>query len=129
MKRPVHKRIISRRKGPAPAGVNLKQLAKRIRYIGSPEHKDGPSPAGAPRPRADASVCPYKSQQDFEMAAVWLRSGLLSEQFGEMWEGEYPRYIWYRESPQDVYEARLVNKGTGEYKGYPLEADQIPKGI
>lgn len=28
-----------------------------------------------------------------------------------------------------LYEARLVNKGDGTYKGYPLEPEERPRGI
>jgi hypothetical protein len=28
-----------------------------------------------------------------------------------------------------VFEARLVNRGSGEYKGYPLESDEWPNGV
>jgi len=104
-------------------------LAKRVKYIGSVEHKDGPSPAGDPRPRADASICPYRSAKDFVRANEWLKKALLAGDFGAMWEGDYPRYIWYRGEGREVYEARLVNRERGEYKGYPLEPDQFPKGI
>jgi len=47
---------------------------------------------------------------------------------GEPCEGEYPRYVWYKEGDA-LYEGRLVNRGRGEYKGYPLEDDEWPRGI
>ena len=28
-----------------------------------------------------------------------------------------------------VFEARLVNRESGSYKGYPLDSDEWPKGI
>lgn len=43
-------------------------------------------------------------------------------------EGEFPRYVWYQDAGI-VYEARLTNKELGEYKGYPLNADEWPHGI
>jgi len=129
MKRPLHKRIISRRLRKEPSGIDLRALAKKVRYVGSREHKDRPSPAGQPRPRADASICPMTSERDFETATVWLRSALLSKRFGGAWEGDFPRYVWYRVSASEVYEARLINRSAGEYKGYPLELDQIPRGV
>ena len=33
------------------------ELAERVEYVGSPEHKDHPSPLGAPRLRSDATPC------------------------------------------------------------------------
>jgi hypothetical protein len=44
------------------------------------------------------------------------------------WEGAFPRYVWYNHEGT-VYEARLVNHETGEYKGYPLAADEWPPGL
>ena len=42
--------------------------------------------------------------------------------------GELPRYVWHQEG--DVaFEARLVNQGNGEYKGYPLNPDERPEGL
>ena len=42
---------------PAPEGIDASGLASRVTYVGSPEHKKGPSFAGAPRPRGDATKC------------------------------------------------------------------------
>jgi hypothetical protein len=28
-----------------------------------------------------------------------------------------------------VYEARLINRGAGTYKGYPLNPDEVPKEL
>jgi len=47
------KRPIRRRVDPQPE-VNLESLAGRVSYVGSREHKDSPSFAGQPKPRADA---------------------------------------------------------------------------
>ena len=44
------------------------------------------------------------------------------------WEGDFRRYVWCKEG-NVVDEGRLVNSGTGEYKGYALEPDEWPKGI
>ena len=38
------------------------------------------------------------------------------------------RYVWYRQG-ETVYEARLVNQVKGEYKGYALCPDELPKGL
>ena len=95
--------------------------------MGRLEHKDLPSFAGHPRPRADASLCP-RSINDQEMVTEWLRSAIRARAIGGLWEGDFPRYAWYKDG-HTVYEGRLVNKGVGEYKGYPLERSQWPKGI
>ena len=101
-------------------------VAARARYVGSPEHKDAPSFAGQPRPRADASICDAKLAQD--EVNGWLREALARGTFGGYWEGNFPRYVWYK-SGNIVYEARLVNSEAGEYKGYPLDEDEWPPNL
>lgn len=128
MKRPNRKHIVSKRIGDAPAEVDLLQVADRVRYVGSQEHKTMPSPAGEPKPRADASICQFHTRDEFVMVNGWLRAALLGKKFSEMWENGFPRYLWYRNGDQ-VYEARLTNRGLGEYKGYPLEPDQVLRNL
>ena len=106
----------------------LKELAPRARYIGSPEHKEVPSFAGWPRPRADASICDPEFTTRQGEITEWLQAAIRRGHIGGPWDGDFPRYAWHRQ--QDVvYEARLVNRESGEYKGYPLESDEWPKGL
>jgi hypothetical protein len=109
-----------------PQGIRLEDLAAKIRYVGSPEHKDRTSFAGKPRPRADASICTASVTQ--KQAQAWLVIGLRLGNIGAPWEKGYPRYIWYL-SGDIIYEARLVNRDTGEYKGYPLRREELPKNV
>jgi hypothetical protein len=104
----------------------LSKIARESRYVGSPEHKDAPSFAGSPRPRADASICDRRIER--EEVDSWLRSAIERGAVGEYWEGAFPRYVWYKHEGT-VYEARLINSGTGEYKGYPLSDDEWPQGL
>lgn len=116
-----------RRFGPPPGGINLTSLAARISYVGSPEHKDGPSFAGNPKPRSDATPCDQSLNGRLNDINQWLRRALQNGQFSELWDKErFPRYIWHREGDA-VYEARLVNAGNGEYKGYQLQPDEWPE--
>ena len=117
---------LNRSIGPPPPGVELPAVAAASSYVGSPEHKAGPSFAGQPRPRADASICDERLTQD--EVTRWLRTAINRGVFGGFWEGAFPRYVWYKLGPT-VYEARLINRGTGEYKGYPLEEDEWPADI
>ena len=115
------------RKIARPSGVDLAQLAKRARYVGSPEHKNAPSFAGRqPHPRADASICPREITQD--QAQTWLREAILAGATSALWEGDFPRYVWFK-AGKIVYEGRLVNSGNGEYKGWPLAEDEWPAGL
>ncbi|MGE4557186.1 MAG: hypothetical protein AB7D07_10210 [Desulfovibrionaceae bacterium] len=113
---------------PPPAGVDLRAIADKAKYVGSAEHKDTPSFAGHPRPRADASICDRKfvPMQDYltEQLPACIRRGIV----GAPWEGEFPRYVWGQIEGR-MFEARLVNKSNGLYEGYPLEEDERPEGV
>src|SRR5438093_9154041 len=121
-------RPLARTIGPLPQGVDLLHLAERARYVGSPEHKDTPSFSGQPKPRADATICDRPFVSKLLQLNSWLRSALAKGAVGAPWEGDFPRYVWFKEG-NVVYEARLVNSATGEYKGYELEPNEWPKGI
>ena len=103
------------------------QVANTSRYVGSPEHKDAPSFAGQPRPRADASICDQRLESAEEIT-LWLREAIRKGAFGRLWEGRFPRYVWYKDG-ETVYEGRLLNRELGEYKGYPLEREEWPPEI
>jgi hypothetical protein len=47
---------------------------------------------------------------------------------GDLWEGDFPRYVWCQHEDV-IYEGRLSNPGLGQYKGYPLEADEHVEGL
>ena len=111
-----------------PTDTDLAAIAEKVSYIGSPEHKDFPGFWGQPRPRQnDASLCP-RWIRDKEVVEDWLRSAIRRGAVGAPWEGGFPRYVWRMEG-DTVFEGRLVNKGLGEYKGYPLDRDEWPRGI
>lgn len=110
-----------------PADVDLHAVAQGARYVGSSEHKSFPSFAGPPKLRADASKCDPQLR-DPRVLTAWLRAGVEAGQIGAPWEGRFPRYVWYH--AKDVYyEARLVNRITGTYKGYPIQASEFPESI
>ncbi len=117
------RRVIS-----APRGVDLDKAAKNIRYVGSPEHKATPSFAGSPRPRRDASICDSRFMTMQDELTQWLKQAFGCQAVSDFCEGTFPRYAWYKDG-DTVYEARLTNRGAGEYKGYPLEPDEWPEGI
>ena len=107
-----------------PPDLDLDLLASRVRYVGSPEHKDFPSFAGSPRLRADASSCP-RHIRDADLVTGWLRSAVRRGAISARMEGGFPRYVWHRED-DTVFEARLGNRGDGSYKGYPISEDEWP---
>jgi hypothetical protein len=127
MRAPRRHRPLRRSIASPPSGVDLALLARNARYVGSSEHKAFPSFAGPPRLRADASKCDPNLADPDELTA-WLREAIVAGNVGAPWEGNYPRYVWHRQSDV-VYEGRLVNQELGQYKGYPLESDQYPEGL
>ena len=110
-----------------PEGCDVESAAVRAHYIGSPEHKDCPSFAGHPKPRADATICDRSFVGRLDEINKWLKSAIRLGHTGE-WSGPFPRYAWHREGGS-VFEARLVNEGNGEYKGYELNGDEWPPGL
>ncbi len=129
MRAPRRKRPLRRHvDGPGTMKVDVSEIAGRVSYVGSPEHKDIASFAEEPRPRADASICPRHLSQDQELVTRWLRTAVERGAIGGMKEGDFPRYAWHKEEGI-VYEARLENKVLGEYKGYPLNESEWPGGL
>ncbi len=123
-------RSIVRRLTRCPGTEDARQaLAAVVHYVGSPEHKDTVSFAGKPpRPRPDASICDRTFANQQERMNEWLKQAIQGGAFGEMMEGRFPRYVWYKDG-DTLYEGRLVNREQGSYKGYPLLADEWPDGI
>lgn len=111
----------------ASRGVDLVQLAERVSYVGSSEYKTFRSFAGPFNPRADASKCDPKLADRDELTR-WLREAITDGHTGELWEGDFPRYVWCRRDGV-TYEARLSNPELGQYKGYPLRPDESVEGI
>ena len=108
--------------------MSPEKIARKASYVGSPEHKDAPSFAGMPKPYATASICDRSFLGKQVQMTRWLRKAIRKKCFGPPWEGNFPRYIWYKDG-NTVYEARLVNRGCGEYKGYPLKRSEWPDRI
>lgn len=125
-----HRQLKPRRLATWPPGVpSPDAVAAKVRYVGSAEHKDHPSPAGAPALRKDASPCDprYKTFDEPDRALKQAVEGRQTSEF----QGQFPKYVWGFLDGQ-LYEARLVNHERGEYKAYPLaegEAPEDPLGL
>lgn len=128
MRAPRRRRPQFRKIQPPPEGVDTTQLAAQVSYVGSPEHKSGPSFAGTPRPRADATICDDALSSRLPEIQRWLRHAFRVQCLGGPWEGDFPRYAWCKVGDV-VYEPRLVNRGQGQYKGWQLMTDEWPDGI
>ena len=92
--------------------------ASRAAYRGSPEHK-------LPHARSDATLCPSELEGQEADLTRWLRSAIEQGSAGGFMEGAFPRYVWYRDGER-LFEGRLTNQALGEYKGYPIGADEGP---
>src|SRR5580658_6772645 len=125
MKRPERRRVQRHGRTAPPQEVDLAAVAQRAVYVGSPEHKMTPSFAGHPAPRSDASICDASLANQRNLVQSWLREALRLGNCGGVWEGQFPRYVW-RKTDQEAHEARLTNRLTGEYKGYPIGLDECP---
>lgn len=88
-------------------------------YVGSPEHK-------LPGARSDATLCPKDLTDAQSMVTSWLRASIRSGFVGGLLEGIFPRYVWYQ-SEDCFFEGRLTNQTQGEYKGYPINIDELPQ--
>ncbi len=62
-------------------------------------------------------------------ARAALRRAVLNGNVSEDWINDYPRYIWYREGDNVVYEARLSGGNAGSYHAYEITDDQVPKDV
>jgi hypothetical protein len=121
-KRPRHRVISSWPEGmPTPEDV-----AARVRYVGSPEHKSYPSPAGPPVLRSDASRCDPRLGYDAERFTEILQEGILRRCIGAIFEGGFPKYVWGWVNGQ-LFEARHLNGPQGAFKAYPLEDIERPE--
>ena len=68
-----------------------RQRLVKLCTVGSPEHKDAPSFAGHPRPRADASICdPAFAERQHELMR-WLRQAIRAGSVSEYAENGFPR--------------------------------------
>lgn len=135
MRAPLRRRHHPRSVSACPPELELGRIADSTRYVGSPEHKTGPSFAGQPKPRADATKCDPAIGTDAQLFTAWLREAIRRGHVGAPWEPSpvadgqlsFPRYVWTVHNDV-LYEGRLVNQGKGEYKGYRLRPEEWPKG-
>ena len=101
----------------------LDQLAKRVRYSGSPYHKKNPGdfclthPA---QPRPDKTLCDpvgiFTKLEALQLLRAGVRRGLISEQT----RGGFPNKIWAVTKDCIPLEAQHGGPAPGYYHGYPM---------
>ena len=110
-----------------PEQSELAILAKKVHYVGNPEHKRNPgdfalTPPSAPR--ADKTLCDLAGIRLKSDAVSVLRGGVLKGLISDKKRGTFPQNIWSVNSERIPFEAQLDNQETGTYHGYPMpEAD------
>lgn len=75
--------------------------------------------------RSDASRCD-PGYTNFDQITLVLREGIRRRCTSAVFDNGFPKYVWGWLDGQ-LYEARLVNRQQGTYKGYPLEEVETPK--
>jgi hypothetical protein len=90
----------------------LRTIVTIARYTGSPCHRSPGSKAGPIVQRAGlSSLCPPNWTN--AKATEALRLAITEARVSCVWEGGFPRYIWYLDGDV-LYEARLTNRENGE---------------
>jgi hypothetical protein len=111
---------------PWPDGhIPPEEVAMRVRYVGSGEHKDYHSDAGPPALRSDAARCDPRVI-DFEAITVVLQEAITRGCSGAQFDGDFPRHLWGWMDGR-LYQARLTNRVQGWYKAWPIEEVERPR--
>lgn len=113
-------------------GSDLTALARRVSYVGSPEHKRVPNPFAVPNFVTGKSDCdevaPELSRDPMFVLHV-LQEALRRGQISGPWEGDFPRNVhgWLVTAGKRVlFRGRLTNREQGVYKGYFDSLDRVP---
>ncbi len=103
--------------------IDLKRLARQVKYSGNPEHKRNPGDFGLTppsSPRLDKACCDevdiFSTVEALRLLKKGARKGVISEQR----KHEFPQNIWSVTDEGQPLEAQLENAETGTYHGYPL---------
>jgi hypothetical protein len=73
-------------------------------------------------------LCDRGFHKQQAMVTEWLKTAVRRGCVSSFFEGEFPRYVWYLHEGA-AYEARLVNRTRGHYKGYSLLRQEWPNGL
>ena len=109
-----------------------KALAARVKYIGSPEHKESGWWDGLPKSKQlpggrtgrpgkqTTTICPLISEEDRRKATDWVRSAIAAGQYRFFQsDKDFPKKIWYQADGK-IWFGLVVNPAAGEYKGWPI---------
>jgi hypothetical protein len=112
-----------------PAQLDLQELAAKVRYVPSGEHKTYPSETGlwTIGHKIDKAKCdrfdPAHWPRIEQVLQDPVRHGCIDSEF----RGEFPARAWAYIN-DTLHEARLSNLVNGEYHGFPLDyPEQFPE--
>jgi hypothetical protein len=132
---------VPQQRPPMPNKEALKALASRAVYSGSVEHEEKKSWLGLPKPRhqnddgsfgfkQNATICPLVADAEKDQATSWIKAAITNQQFNPLiWDGEFPREVWHKDSGGQYWFGRLTQRGAGgdtkaEYKGWPVSQEE-----
>ena len=104
---------------------DLADLAKRVKYTGSPYHKRNPGDFGLTppsQPRQDKILCDITGITTVRESLRLLRRGVSKGLISEQTRGGFPQNIWAVTEDGIPLEAQLENREKGTYHGYPMPA-------
>jgi hypothetical protein len=110
-----------------PNPDNLGRAAAGVKYEPSPYHCPGKSGEKPKRRAKPATVCPRQWSRGEAVAA--LRRAINAGYISEAAHGDFPRYIWYREGEDTIYEARGEPNTPERYHAYPVESFEVPREL
>ena len=102
---------------------DLADLAKRVKYTGSPLHKRNPGDFGLTppsQPRQDKILCDITGITTVRESLRLLRRGVSKGLISEQTWGGFPQNIWAVTEDGIPLEAQLENREKGTYHGYPM---------
>jgi len=105
----------------------LERVAAGLSYESSRYHcvgEKGERPKSRFKP---ASVCPRRWSKAEATAA--LRRAVNAGYVSEHTNGDFPRFIWYREGEDTIYEARGEPRTPERFHAYPVESFEVPREL
>jgi hypothetical protein len=110
-------------------GDELRDIAGRVRYVGSQYHKRHPGNFGLPlpvRPLPWKTSCDEAGITDIHVAQQLLENGICRGMVRAPFDAgsdmpQFPDLVWAVSETGQPFEAQLHNSEQGHYHGYPLE--------
>jgi hypothetical protein len=106
--------------------VLLDRAADGAIYFASPYHCPEPGRRPARRSQPPTPCLRHWRRDEAERA---LKRSIRAGRVSEIWNDDFPRWVWYRDGDGTLYEARSEPKTPERYHAYPVERHQVPRDI